>query len=91
MTAIPEDLRSTAIKTPNISAAVVCPDQETVLSAVKEAKDKNLINPTLIGDKNLIAETAIKLSLILKIIILSKQMTCKKVLQLPVKWQVKIK
>mgnify|MGYP003314351112 CR=1 FL=1 len=59
-------LKNIAIKTPNISAAVVCPDQETVLSAVKEAKDNNLINPTLIGDKNLIAETAIKLSFDIK-------------------------
>ena len=63
MTALPEDLKNIAMKTPNISAAVVCPDQETVLSAVKEAKDINLINPTLIGDKNLIAQTAIKLNL----------------------------
>ena len=66
MTALPEDLKNIAMKTPNISAAVVCPDQETVLSAVKEAKDINLINPTLIGDKNLIAETAIKLSFDIK-------------------------
>ena len=66
MTAIPEDLKSIAMKTPNISAGVVCPDQETVLSAVKEAKDINLIDPTLIGDKNLITQTAIKLSLDIK-------------------------
>ena len=66
MTALPEDLKNIAMKTPNISAAVVCPDHETVLSAVKEAKDINLINPTLIGDKNLIAETAIKLNLDIK-------------------------
>ena len=66
MTAIPKDLKNIAMKTPNISAAVVCPDHETVLSAVKEAKDINLINPTLIGDKNLIAETAIKLNLDIK-------------------------
>ena len=66
MTALPEDLKNIAMKTPNISAAVVCADQETVLSAVKEAKDINLINPTLIGDKNLIAETAIKLNLDIK-------------------------
>ena len=66
MTALPEDLKNIAMKTPNISAAVVCPDQETVLSAVKEAKDINLINPTLIGNKNLIAETAIKLNLDIK-------------------------
>ena len=38
MTALPEDLKNIAMKTPNISAAVVCADQETVLSAVKEAK-----------------------------------------------------
>ena len=66
MTALPEDLKNIAMKTPNIEAAVVCPDQETILSAVKEAKDINLINPTLIGDKNLIAETAIKLNLDIK-------------------------
>ena len=39
MTALPEDLKNIAMKAPKISAAVVCPDQETVLSAVKEAKD----------------------------------------------------
>ena len=66
MTAIPKDLKRKAMKTSNISAAVVCPDQETILSAVKEAKDINLINPTLIGDKNLIEQTAIKLSLDIK-------------------------
>ncbi len=61
MTAIPEDLRSKALRTPQISAGVVCPDQETVLSSVKEARDLNLINPTLIGNKNSIKNMAKKL------------------------------
>ena len=63
-----EGIRSLAIAATSRGhdVTVVCPDQETVLSAVKEAKDINLINPTLIGDKNLIAETAIKLNLDIK-------------------------
>ena len=63
MTAIPEDLKTTSLKTPNISAVVVCPDQESVLTAVKEAQDINILNPTLVGNRNLIEQTAKKLSL----------------------------
>ena len=63
MTAIPEDLKTTSLKTPNIPAAVVCPDQESVLTAVKEAQDINILNPTLVGNRNLIEQTAKKLSL----------------------------
>ena len=46
MTAIPEDLKTTSLKTPNIPAAVVCPNQESILTAVKEAQDINILNPT---------------------------------------------
>ncbi len=63
MTAIPEDLKTTSLKTPYISAVVVCPDQESVLTAVKEAQDINILNPTLVGNRNLIEQTAKKLSL----------------------------
>ena len=63
MSTLPEDLKSKALETPNIPAAVVCPNQESILTAVIEAKNMNLIDPTLIGNKSLIAETAKKLSL----------------------------
>jgi phosphate acetyltransferase len=58
MSVIPEDLKSKALETPNIPAAVVCPNEESVLLAVKEGKEMNLIDPTLIGNKNLIIQTA---------------------------------
>ena len=63
MNAIPEDLKNKALETPNISAAVVCPNQESILSAVKESVDINLINPILIGNKKMINETASKINL----------------------------
>ena len=63
MNAIPEDLKNKALETPNIPAAVVCPNQESVLSAVKESFDINLINPILIGNKKMINETASKINL----------------------------
>ena len=63
MNAIPEDLKNKALETPNIPAAVVCPNQESVLSAVKESFDLNLINPILIGNKKKINETASKINL----------------------------
>ena len=63
MNAIPEDLKNKALETPNISAAVVCPNQDSILSAVKESVDINLINPILIGNKKMINETASKIKL----------------------------
>ena len=36
MSTLPEDLKSKALETPNIPAAVVCPNQESILSAVIE-------------------------------------------------------
>ena len=63
MNAIPEDLKNKALETPNIPAAVVCPNQESILSAVKESIDINLINPILIGNKKMINETASKINL----------------------------
>ena len=63
MNAIPEDLKNKALETPNISAAVVCPNQESILSAVKESVDINLINPILIGNKKMINETASKINM----------------------------
>ena len=58
MSVIPEDLKNKALETPNIPAAVVCPNEESVLLAIKESKEMNLIDPTLIGDKNLITQSA---------------------------------
>ena len=63
MNAIPEDLKNKALETPNIPAAVVCPNQESILSAVKESVDINLINPILIGNKKMINETASKINM----------------------------
>ena len=63
MNAIPEDLKNKALETPNIPAAVVCPNQESILSAVKESVDINLIKPILIGNKKKINETASKINL----------------------------
>ena len=63
MTVIPEDLKNSAMKTPSISAAVVCPDQDSILSAVKDAKDMNILNPILVGNKNLIKKTASKIKI----------------------------
>ena len=51
MTKVPENLISYALKTPQIPAAVVCADQDSVLESVKEASKSNLIKPILIGDK----------------------------------------
>ena len=58
MSVIPEDLKNKALETPNIPAAVVCPNEESVLLAVKESREMNLIDPTLIGNKNLITQSA---------------------------------
>ena len=58
MSVIPEDLKIKALETPNIPAAVVCPNEESVLLAVKEGREMNLIDPTLIGNKNLITQSA---------------------------------
>ena len=58
MTSIPIDLKNKALETPKTNAAVVCPNEESVLLAVKEAKEINLINPILIGKKSLIEKTA---------------------------------
>ena len=66
MTVIPEDLKSSAMKTPNIKAAVVCPNQDSVLLAVKEAKDMNILDPTLVGNKDLIQDTAKNIGLNIK-------------------------
>ncbi len=48
MSTLPEDLKSKALETPDILAAVVCPKSESILSAVIEGKNMNLIDQTLI-------------------------------------------
>ena len=50
MSVIPEDLKNKALETPNIPAAVVCPNEESVLLAVKEGREMNLIDPILIAN-----------------------------------------
>ena len=51
MTEIPKDLELKALETTNVPVAVVCPDQESILLAIKKGHEINLINPTLIGNK----------------------------------------
>ena len=63
MTVIPEDLKNSAMRTPNISAVVVCPGEDSILSAIKDAKDMNILNPILVGNKNLIKKTASKIKI----------------------------
>ena len=58
MNSIPADLKSKALETPNLSAGVVCADQLSILHAIKEGVDINLIIPTLIGNKDLIVDKA---------------------------------
>ena len=58
MNSIPTDLKSKALETPNLAAGVVCADQLSILSAIKEGVDINLINPKLIGNENLIIDKA---------------------------------
>ena len=63
MTEIPKDLELKALETTNVPVAVVCPDQESILSAIKKGHEINLINPTLIGNKNLIEQTSSSINL----------------------------
>ena len=58
MNSIPIELKSKALETPNIPAGVVCADQTSVLDALKEGQNINLINPILIGKKSRIEEKA---------------------------------
>ena len=63
MNSIPTDLKFKALETPDVTAGVVCADQISILSAVKEGVDINLINPTLIGNRNLIKKRANEIDL----------------------------
>ncbi len=63
MIAIPEDLKNIALRTPNIPAAVVCPDQESVLLAINEANKIGLLDPILVGNKKSIEQVASKIYL----------------------------
>ncbi len=63
MNSIPTDLKSKALETPNLAAGVVCADQISILSAIKEGVDINLIHPILIGNKNLIIQKANEINL----------------------------
>lgn len=63
MIAIPEDLKNIALRTPNIPAAVVCPDQESVLLAINEANKIGLLDPILVGNKKSIQQVASKIDL----------------------------
>jgi phosphate acetyltransferase len=63
MIAIPEDLKNIALITPNIPAAVVCPDQESVLLAINEANKIGLLDPILVGKKKSIEQVASKIDL----------------------------
>ena len=58
MSTLPEDLKRKALKTPNIPAAVVCPNQESILSAVIEGKNMNFIDPTSVSYTHLTLPTS---------------------------------
>jgi len=51
MTKVPKNLFSTAIKTPQISSAVICADQKSLLESLKDAVEHKLIKPILIGNQ----------------------------------------
>ena len=63
MNSVPKDLKSKALETPNLTVGVVCADQTSILDAVKEGNDIGLINPILIGNKNLIISKANEIKL----------------------------
>ena len=58
MTKIPKNLISAALKTPNISAAIINADEKTILESVKEAHEMNLIQTMLVGDEKKIHRVA---------------------------------
>ena len=58
MSKIPEIIISKALETPQITSAVVCANQESLLESIKEAVEANLIQPILIGDKEKIRKIA---------------------------------
>ncbi len=51
MKKVPEDLILNALQTPNIMAAVVCADEESLLESIKHVTENKLIIPILIGNK----------------------------------------
>ena len=62
MTKVPENLISQALKTPEISTAVVCAEQEILLESIKEATEKKFIKPILIGNQEIIHQIAKKIN-----------------------------
>tara|TARA_Y100000768_G_scaffold259432_2_gene197385 strand:- start:2642 stop:3544 length:903 start_codon:yes stop_codon:yes gene_type:complete len=61
MTSVPIDLKNKALETQNIPAAIVCADQESILSAIEEVIQDNLVKPILIGNRKLIENEAAKI------------------------------
>jgi len=62
MSKVPEIIISKALETPQISSAVVCADQESLLDSIKEAVEANLIRPILIGNQEKIQQIANKIN-----------------------------
>ena len=58
MSKIPENIIAKALETPYLSSAVVAAHQESLLGSIKEASEKDLIQPILIGDKEKIEKIA---------------------------------
>ncbi len=58
MNFIPLDLKTKAEETPNLSAAVVCANQASILAAIVEGDSLGLIKPVLIGNKEKIKDEA---------------------------------
>ncbi|MBS56770.1 MAG: phosphate acetyltransferase [Rickettsiales bacterium] len=59
---MPENLISQALKTPEISTAVVCAGQEILLESIKKATEKKFIKPILIGNQEIIHQIAKKIN-----------------------------
>ena len=62
MSKVPEIIISKALETPQISSAVVCASQESLLESIKEAVEANLIQPILIGNQEKIQQIANKIN-----------------------------
>jgi len=59
---VPENLIFLAQKTSNIPVAIICPHNSSSMESAKQASDLKLIDPTFIGEKELIQKEADKLN-----------------------------
>ena len=59
---IPNNLLSSAQKSPNLSAGIICAHHDSSMESAKKSVELNLIEPIFIGDKNAINEKADKIN-----------------------------